>query len=449
MASLFSVEQTLARRQKVIAQMQPNSACIVPAAQLVTRSNDTEYVFRQDSDFHYLCGFPEPDAVLLLSNSERFDGSDMTLICLPKDQLAEIWHGRRIGADAAIDQFDLDHAFSTDEIEDILLDYLDGHAHLYFAMGQHPAIEELLMTLLQSLRNAPKQSRVAPASILDIRPMLHEMRLFKDQAELAIMRQAAKISCVAHTRAMQFCAPGRHEYQLEAEIHHSFAMQGARSPAYGTIVGSGDNACILHYTQNSCELKSGDLVLIDAGAELHGYAADITRTFPVSGRFSEPQKQIYQLVLDAQLASFAFFKPGCTFKQATDKAVAVLTQGLLDLGILKGDLAENIEKLHYRQFFMHGLGHWLGLDVHDVGTYKIAGQDRSFEPGMVLTVEPGIYISPDAEVAEKWRGVGVRIEDNLVITETGHEILTQAAPKTIAEIEALMTTQVKAVEMAE
>jgi Xaa-Pro aminopeptidase len=255
------------------------------------------------------------------------------------------------------------------------------------------------------------------------------------------MREAARISTTAHKRAMQAAQAGSYEYQLEAEIHHQFAIDGARYPAYGTIVGSGDNGCILHYTENSDELQEGDLILIDAGCEFQGYAADITRTFPVSGRFSTEQKQVYQIVLDAQLAAFEMIKPGNTMKDSGDRAIEVITQGLIELGILQGELAENIKQQGYREFYMHGLSHWLGMDVHDVGNYKIDGKDRPFEPGMVLTVEPGIYIAPDAKVDKCWQGIGIRIEDNLLITQSGYENLTQAAPKSIQEIEGLMSGQ--------
>lgn len=429
------VEHCVARRTTLLGKMQPNSVAVIPSAQLSTRSNDTEYAFRQDSDFFYLCGFDEPDALLLLSNLE---GHYSVLFCQPKEPLAEIWHGRRLGSEAAIDSLNVDDSHSIEDLDAHLLDYLDGHDHLYFAQGQHPQVEDVLFSALQALRNAPKQSRQAPGTIVDIRDLLHEMRLIKSDFEISQMRKAAQISCDAHQAAMLAAKPGRNEYHLEAELHYVFACQGARHPAYGTIVGSGENACILHYTQNNCELQSGDLILIDAGAEYNGYAADITRTFPVSGKFSDPQKILYNLVLKAQLASFEFIKPGCTFKQATDCAIAILTEGLIELGMLRGALQDNIEQKSYRQFFMHGLGHWLGLDVHDVGKYKLDGDDRPFVAGMVVTVEPGLYVAPDADVDPKWQGIGIRIEDNLVLTASGHENLTAAAPKHIEEIEAFM-----------
>ncbi|KXI28056.1 Xaa-Pro aminopeptidase [Paraglaciecola hydrolytica] len=434
------------RRQQLAQGMLPNSICLIPAAQLVTRSRDTEYAFRQDSYFHYLCGFPEPQAWLVLSNQNRAKNpktvkSLSILFCLDKDEQAEIWQGRRFGPRQAKKHFELDKAFSLDELDEHLLELLDGHDNLYFAQGHNTEADELVFALLQALREAPKQSMQAPANLVDVRPLLDEMRLFKSPAEIAIMREAAQISGKAHIRAMESAKAGLNEYHLEAHIHHEFAMHGAKNPAYGTIVGSGVNACILHYTQNNQTLNAGDLVLIDAGCELQGYAADITRTFPVSGQFSAAQKQLYQLVLDAQSAALVQVKPGSTFKQIGDAAIKVITQGLIDLGLLSGSLAFNLDKQLYRDFFMHGIGHWLGLDVHDVGHYKIAGQDRSLQAGMVLTIEPGIYVAPDADVDDCWLGIGIRIEDNVLLTDDGFENLTQATPKTIVDIESLMAHQ--------
>lgn len=432
------IQQCCARRDKLRSQMLPNSIAIIPAANLVTRSNDTEFTFRQDSDFHYLCAFPEPDAYLVISNSEHLNDDFSALFCLPKDELAEIWQGRRIGPEAAMADYAVVIAHVIDDLEVGLTSYLDGHDNLYFARGHHGPSDVLIDEVMSNLRSAPKQTKIAPACEIDLRPLVHEMRLFKSDFEIEIMRKAAAISSKAHVEAMKCSQAGKNEYHLEATIHYHFAMHGAKSPAYSTIVGGGENACILHYTENNCELQDNTLVLIDAGAELQGYAADITRTFPVNGRFTTPQKILYQLVLDAQLACLPLFKPGSTFKAASDKAIEVLTAGLIDLGLLTGDLRENIEQQHYRQFFMHGLGHWLGLDVHDVGKYKVAGQDRPFEPGMVLTVEPGLYVAETADVDPKWRGIGIRIEDNIVITEQGHDVLTDDVPKTVEQIEHLM-----------
>jgi Xaa-Pro aminopeptidase len=428
----------LNRQTHLLQNMQPNSICLVPAGNLVTRSRDTEYPFRQDSYFQYLCGFPEPEAWFVLSNHQEYSQGLCILFCLDKDPTQEIWHGRRFGPKQAKLQYAVNMAFALDELDERLLDLVDGHQHLYFAQGHQKEADDLVFSLLQALRDAPKQSKQAPPSLIDARVILDEMRLIKSAVEIDMMRQAAAIATQAHIRAMKYVESGKNEYHLEAEIHHEFAMQGAKYPAYGTIVGAGDNACILHYTENNQGVNNGDLVLIDAGCEWQGYASDITRTFPVSGQFSIQQKQLYQLVLDAQLAAFEVIKPNNTIKHASDAAIAVITQGLIDLNILKGELADNIEQQTYRAFYMHGLSHWLGLDVHDVGNYKIDGQDRPLKPGMVLTVEPGIYIAPDADVESKWRGIGIRIEDNLLITPTGHENLTVAAPKTISDIETLM-----------
>ena len=433
---MISQQEFIARQQRLLAQCAPDSVCIIPAARMVTRSRDTEYIFRQDSDFWYLTGFDEPDTWLLLSNHERHQHSFSAMVCQPKDKTQEIWQGRRLGAEEAIARFDLDEAYELAELPEVLMEWLYGHKHVYFALGQHHHADTFVLEALSALRNAPKED-VAPPSIQDVRPLLHEMRLFKSACEVAVMKAASKISAAAHTRAIKAARPGVYEYQLEAELHHEFAMAGARSPAYSTIVGSGENACVLHYTQNNKMLEEGDLVLIDAGAEYLGYAADITRTFPVSGKFSEPQKAIYALVLKAQQKALDFISPGVTLKDATRLVVEIITEGLIELGLLSGSLSENLENEHWRQFFMHGLGHFIGLDVHDVGNYRIDGEERPLQPGMVITVEPGIYIAPDADVDAAYQGIGVRIEDDVVITATGIEVLTADVPKSIEDIEAL------------
>jgi Xaa-Pro aminopeptidase len=431
-----------ARRQQLLALMQNNSICLIPAAQLVSRSRDTEYAFRQDSYFQYLTGFPEPQAWLVLSNQPRLAGRSKkglsVLFCLDKDPETEIWHGKRIGPQHAKTLFEFNQAFSLEELDEQLLSLIDGHDHLYFAQGHDAQADEVVFSLLTALREAPKQSMQAPQSLIDVRGLLDEMRLFKSAAEIDIMRRAADISGQAHVRAMQRCQAGLNEYHLEAELHYGFAINGAKHAAYGTIVGSGNNACILHYTQNDQELKAGDLVLIDAGCELQGYAADITRTFPVSGRFSEPQKQLYQLVLDAQMAAFNTVKPGNTMKQVANAAIEVLTTGLIELGLLSGSLAFNLQTQQYRDFFMHGIGHWLGLDVHDVGNYQQDGHERPLQAGMVLTIEPGLYVANDADVDPIWQGIGIRIEDNLLVTAQGYDNLTVGTPKQVIDIEALM-----------
>lgn len=439
---MLAMTEFYARRQQLLALMQNNSICLIPAAQLVSRSRDTEYAFRQDSYFHYLTGFPEPQAWLVLSNrpssGARSKKGLSVLFCLDKDPETEIWQGKRIGPRQAKTLFEFNQTFSLEELDEQLLSLIDGHDHLYFAQGHDAQADELVFSLLTALREAPKQSMQAPQSLIDVRVLLDEMRLFKSAAEIDIMRRAADISGQAHIRAMQRCQAGLNEYHLEAELHYIFAINGAKHPAYGTIVGSGNNACILHYTQNDQELTDGDLVLIDAGCELQGYAADITRTFPVSGRFSAPQKQLYQLVLDAQLAAFNTVKPGNTMKQVANAAIEVLTAGLIELGLLSGSLTFNLQTQQYRDFFMHGIGHWLGLDVHDVGNYQQDGHERPLQAGMVLTIEPGLYVADDADVDPSWQGIGIRIEDNLLVTAQGYDNLTAATPKQVVDIEALM-----------
>lgn len=446
----ISLSEFQQRRARLLSQCKPNSICIVAANSLVTRSNDTEYAFRQDSDFWYLTGFNEPNAFLVLSNKVFFKYTGETpaveketasiIFVQASDENAEIWHGRRLGVDNAASKLGADLAFDVDDIDEELVDIINGHENIYFSFDAEPLVESTISAALAECRNAPKQSKVAPSSMHDIQPLLHGMRLLKSDAEITIMQRAADISAMAHVRAMIFCQSGRFEYQLEAEIHHEFAMQSARSPAYGTIVGSGKNACILHYTENADELSSGDLVLIDAGCELEGYAADITRTFPVNGKFSPVQKVLYQLVLDSQQAALEQLKPGNTISQAMQACVRVLVEGLVEFGVLSGSVDNNIEKETWRKYFMHGLGHWLGLDVHDVGIYKINGMDRPLEVGMVMTVEPGLYIPTSANVDEKFKNIGIRIEDDIVITVGGNHIMTSKVPKAVNEIEALMAS---------
>ena len=309
---------------------------------------------------------------------------------------------------------------------------------VYHGQGQYDYADKILFNALDKLRKGFRQNLQAPATVTDWRPWVHEMRLFKSPEELAIMRRAGEISALAHTRAMQKCRPGMFEYQLEAEIHHEFTRFGARYPSYNTIVGGGDNACILHYTENESELRDGDLVLVDAGCEYKGYAGDITRTFPVNGKFSRPQRAVYDIVLASLTRALELFKPGTSIREVNDEVVRIMITGLVELGILKGEVEQLIAEQAHRQFYMHGLGHWLGLDVHDVGHYGTPNRDRTLEPGMVFTVEPGLYIAPDADVPEEYRGMGIRIEDDIVITANGNENLTASVVKDADAIEALM-----------
>lgn len=411
---------------------------VIAGAELVTRSNDTEYPFRQNSDFYYLTGFNEPDAVLVLAPHAEVQ---VQLYCQPKDPQQEVWHGRRLGVARAVEQLGVDVAHPIDELDEHLWQLFDGVHTVYCDHSQQDFFQHLL-GIAAELRSSGKRGVQPPLRWQNCAPWLHRMRLVKSEAEIQVMREAARISVRAHQRAMRFVKAGRFEYQVAAELHHEFAMHGAAAPAYGTICGSGENACILHYTENSDELKDGDLLLIDAGAEYQGYAADITRTFPVNGKFTEPQRQLYEVVLRAQEASLAVIKPGGTLQQAQEVASRALTEGLVELGILNGSVNENMQQATYRRFFIHGLGHWLGLDVHDVGDVRRGDKSTPFQPGMVLTVEPGLYIPQDAtDVEAQWRGLGIRIEDDVVVTVDGHENLTAEVPKVVAEIEAWMQSK--------
>ena len=412
------------RRTRVFAQMQPNSALLIFSEIEKRRNNDCTYPFRQDSYFWYLTGFNEPNAALLLLKTEQ---AEKAIIFLrPRDPLLETWNGRRLGVERAPQQLNVNEAYSIEELATVLPKILKNLTALYYVPEIHTWGDKLVT-----------ESAVSFREILDWRPMLSEMRLIKSPNEIRLMQQAGQITALAHIKAMQTTRPNRFEYEIESDILHEFNRHCARFPSYNAIVAGGSNACILHYTENNQPLKDGDLVLIDAGCEFAMYAGDITRTFPVNGKFSQPQREIYELVLKAQKRAIELLVPGNSIKQANDEVIRIKTQGLVDLGILKGDVDTLIEQQAYRQFYMHGLGHWLGLDVHDVGSY---GQDkqRILEIGMVITVEPGIYISEDADVPEQYKGIGVRIEDNLLMTEYGNKILTAAAPKEIADIENLM-----------
>lgn len=423
------------RRTRLAESMSLNSACFILGGQLKTRSNDTEYVFRQDSDFMYLTGFLEPDAALLMI--KRKDGLHSTIFCAPKDPVAEIWHGRRLGVDAAPQTLKVDTAFSSDDLTTLLPKHLAGVSEVYCLFNQNTA-QSILQLAIEQVRKTPKQSFLAPKAVKDISSTIHHLRLLKTSEELQIMRTAGEISADAHKMAMRASKPGLNEGQLEAVLHYHFAIAGARNQAYTSIVGGGDNACILHYTENNQTLQDGTLVLIDAGGELAGYAADITRTFPVNGHFSKPQAQLYQIVLDAQEAALAQCRAGNTLSDIMQASVVVLVTGLCELGILTGSVQDNIDQSTYRDYFMHGIGHYLGLDVHDVGAYKDAYGDLPLVENTVITIEPGVYIAPGSPVPEQYQGIGIRIEDNVVIKADSYEILTNAVPKTIAEIEALM-----------
>lgn len=427
------------RRKNLMVHMEPDSIAIVPAAGEKLRNRDADYPFRQDSDFYYLTGFAEPDAVLVLLPGRKL--GEYILFCRDRDPAMELWNGYRAGPEGACADYGADDAFPISDIDDILPGLLEGRERVYYAMGRHAEFDRTVMKWVNVIRSQVRTGAHPPGEFLDLDHLLHDLRLYKSAAEIRLMHKAGRISAAAHMRAMQYCQPGIAEYQLEAEILHEFGRNGARFPAYNSIVGAGKNGCILHYVENRDVIKDGDLVLIDAGCELEHYAADITRTFPANGRFSKEQKALYELVLKAQLAAIDTIKPGAHWNQAHDVTVEIITEGLLALGLLKGRLEELIESGAYKDFYMHRAGHWLGMDVHDVGDYKVGDEWRVLEEGMVMTVEPGIYVAPDnTSVAKKWRGIGIRIEDDVVVTKDGCQVLTSDVPKTVAEIETLMAT---------
>ncbi len=434
---MISKSEFARRRKSLMTKMGKGSVAIISAAPERIRSRDTHYPYRQDSDFHYLCGFPEPEAVLVLIPGRR-EGT-VILFCRERDKEREIWDGYRAGPEGACEQYGADEAFPIGDIDSRLPDLLEGKPRVYSAMGRDPVFDQQRMVWVNTLRAQARTGAVPPSEFIDIEHLLHEGRLIKRPAELKLMRKAAKISAAAHCRAMRAAKPGVMEYQLQADIEHEFAVSGASFPAYTSIVGGGHNGCILHYVENNKVLNDGDLVLIDAGCEYQYYAADITRTFPVNGRFSPAQKALYEIVLAAQLAGIAAARVGNHWDDPHKATVSVITKGLVSLGLLKGNVTKLIEDGAYSEFYMHRAGHWLGMDVHDVGDYKIAGKWRALEPGMVMTIEPGIYIAPDCEkVAEKWRGIGIRIEDDVLVGANGPEVLTAGVPKSVADIEALM-----------
>ncbi len=425
------------RRRRLADIVDGMGVAIIPAAPVRVRNRDVEYSYRPDSDFMYLTGFPEPDAVAVLVPERK--AGEYLLFCRERNAEQELWHGRRAGLEGACEIYGADDAFPIDDLDDILPGLLENRKRLYYSMGGNAKFDQRVLGWVNQVRGRARAGVSAPTEIIDTAHIVHEMRLFKSPAELAAMRRAGQISAAAHRRAMQHCKPGIKEYQLEAEILHEFMRSGCRSPAYPSIVGGGANACILHYTANGDALKDGDLVLIDAGGEYEGYAADITRTFPVGGRYSPAQREIYEVVLEAQLAAIAQIKPGNHWNDPHSASVKAITKGLISLGILKGRLPKLIKDEAYKPYFMHRTGHWLGMDVHDVGDYKIGTEWRLLEPGMTLTVEPGLYLPAHSKrLPKRYWDIGIRIEDDVLVTKEGHEVMTIAAPKRVDEIEALM-----------
>ena len=420
------------RRERLFAAIGDDIA-IIPTAPEVLRNRDTGYLYRHDSYFYYLTGFVEPESVLVLvGGNER----KAILFCREKNLEREIWDGYRYGPDAAKDIFRFDEAFPIEKLGEELPKLMADRIAVHTPVGMGASWDAQIAAAINAVRNMARTGVSAPNSVIDVRAAIDDMRLIKDAHEIPLMRRAAEISSMAHARAMLTARPGQYEYHVEAELTHEFIRHGARTPAYNHIVASGANACVLHYNDSNRKMQDGDLLLIDAGCEYEGYASDITRTFPVNGKFTGPQRDVYQVVLNAQLACMEVLKPGNPFNQYHEVAVRMLSQGMLDLGLLKGSLDEVIEEKAYMQFYMHRAGHWIGMDVHDAGDYRKKGVWQTLLPGMMITNEPGLYIRPDAAVPEHFWNIGVRIEDDVLITADGNENLTITAPKTVAEVEA-------------
>ena len=425
-------------RREQLAQQMGAGVVVVPTAPERLRNRDSHYPFRHDSYFYYLSGFPEPEAVLVMVVGEN---AKTILFCREKNLEREIWDGHRHGPDGARKNFGFDEAYPIEALDAMMPKLLANQAQLFFDLGADASWDTRVVGWLNSVRNEARNGVTAPGGIRDVRALLDEMRLIKDAHELDIMRRAGRISGGAHQRAMQFVQPGRWEYEIEAELLHEFRRHGAQHPAYTSIVAGGANACVLHYVSNNAQLKDGDLLLIDAGCELDGYAADITRTFPVSGKFSALQQDAYELVLAAQAAAMAKVTVGSHWNAPHEAALQVLVQGMLDFKLCSGSVDGVLESGDYKRFYMHKTGHWLGMDVHDAGDYKRGGEWRSLTPGMMLTVEPGFYVRPDAAVPERFWNMGIRIEDDVLVTEGACEVLTDSAPRSVAQIEACMARQ--------
>ncbi|WP_202737523.1 Xaa-Pro aminopeptidase [Acinetobacter bohemicus] len=427
------------RRDRLAEEMGPHSIAIIATSPVAMRNRDADYKFRADSSFFYLTGFAEPEAVAIIETFESIDeGYTYSLFCRERDREMEIWHGYRAGVDGAVEDYDADEAYAIDLLDEEIIEKLLNKQKLFYRMGQQVDFDARVAKWIAEANGESRKGTSAPAQVIQLDRILDEMRLHKSPQEIELMQIASTISAQAHTRAMQAVKPGMMEYALEAELNYIFGQNGC-VPSYNSIVGGGENGCILHYVENDKVLKDGDLVLIDAACEYQLYASDITRTFPVNGKFSPEQKALYDVVLKAQFAAIDAVRIGNSYKEPHRIAVRILVQGLLDLGLMQGDIEQIIESESFHQFYMHGTGHWLGMDVHDVGSYKIEGEWRVYEEGMAVTVEPGLYIAPDDETVDaKWRGIGIRIEDDVVVTKDGPRVLTAAVVKTVEEIEALM-----------
>jgi Xaa-Pro aminopeptidase len=431
----ININEFSKRRYQLMTEMVEGVA-IVPTSPELIRNRDSHYPFRFDSYFYYLSGFKEPESVLFLIAGPQ---AKTILFCRDKDMEREIWDGFRYGPAAAVSEFGIDAAYSMSQLDEIAPQLMANQSKLFYSLGADAAWDARVTGWINQLRSQARTGVSVPDSIVDVRKLLDEMRLYKSEAEVALMRRSANIAAAAHQRAMQFTRPGMMEYEIEAEFLHEFYRHGSQAPAYTSIVAGGANACTLHYNANNAKLRDGDLLLIDAGCELDGYASDITRTFPVNGKFSAPQKDLYELVLASQAAAISKVAPNNHWNSPHEAALDVLVRGFIDLGLCKGSHDEVLEKGSYRQFYMHRTGHWLGLDVHDAGEYKDKqGEWRMLEPGMTLTVEPGCYVRPAENVPEHFWNIGIRIEDDVLVTPEGCEVLTSAAVKSVADIESLM-----------
>jgi len=424
------------RRAELVNQIGVNDIVIVPTSPVKMRNGDVEYQFRADSDFYYLSGFEEPEAVLVISPSRQ--RGKYVLFCRESDALREMWDGRRVGLEGAMELYGADDSFPIEDIGDILPGMMEEKEKVFTTVGRYPDFDAQLLGWMNKIKEDSRRGKHAPYEFVDLNHILHEQRLIKRVDEIALMRKAGRMSAAGHTRAMEVCKPDMYEYQVQAEMECEFRKAGSHYKAYSSIVAGGANACTLHYTENADVLRDGDLLLIDAGAEYQCYASDISRTFPVNGKFSAEQRAIYDIVLSAQEAAFEKCSAGHGWNEPHEAAVEVISQGLIDEGLLKGSLEEVLESESYTQFYMHRTGHWLGMDVHDVGDYQVEESWRELEPGMVFTVEPGIYLNPGEGVDERWNYIGIRIEDNILVRRGGYDNLTGSAPKDPTEIEALM-----------
>ena len=428
------------RRVRLVDMMGDDAIAILPAAPVAYRNRDIEFAYRQDSDFLYVTGFPEPEAVAVLLPGRAH--GDFLLFCRERGADSELWVGIHAGLEDACAVFGADDAFPIADLDDILPGLMETRRRVFYSMGSNPEFDHRMLGWINQLRH--QAGRAAPVEFVALDPVLHDMRLYKSAGEIRLIRRALEVTAAAHARAMGVCRVGMPEYELEAELLYEMHRQGCRSPAYPSIVASGTNGCTLHYTANNGVIGPQDLVLIDAGAEFEYYASDVTRTFPASGRFTTPQRELYEVVLQAQVAAIEAVQSGARWSAPHDAAVSVLTQGLVDIGLLQGDLAGLVESGAYERFFMHPTGHWLGLDVHDVGDYQLGGEPRMLEPGMTLTIEPGVYIAPDeASVPSEFRGLGIRIEDDVLVTRDGREVLSADIPKSIAALESAVGAQVR------